>query len=162
MKQLSIVLFAVAVAACGGKSKGPAATGSAEGDDPATPFNDGQIKASLSAMTNIEGCGVDASTTLGAHFEQQKKALEGEGEDKGAVEESFLCRARADDAWDCEWSVFSKPDAPAAPADPCAAAGEEGEDPCAGECCSGYQILFQVSGSDLQVKSDSVHCIAPG
>ncbi len=155
MKQLSIVLFVVAVAACGGKNKGPAPAASAEGDDPATPFNDGAIKASVAAMSNVEACGIDASTTLGAHFEAQKKLLEGEGEDRSPVEESFLCRARADDAWDCEWSVFATP--------PPAAEGQapDAEDPCAGECCSGYQIMFQVGG-DGTVRNDSVHCIAPG
>lgn len=157
MKQLSIVLLVVAIAACGGKHKGPAASGPAEGDDPATPFNDGAIKASVAAMTNVEPCGVDASTTMGAHLEAQKKLLEGEGEDKAPVEERFLCRARADDAWECEWSMSATPP----PAAEGAEADADAEDPCAGECCSAYMVMFQVGG-DGKLRSDSVHCVAPG
>ena len=51
---------------------------------------------------------------------------------------------------ECTWGVFNKP--PAAP-DP--------DDPCGGECCSGYQVIFQVDAAGT-IDPASVICNAPG
>jgi hypothetical protein len=143
--------------ACGGKTKdgtspaagGGSAAGPSEGDDPATPFDDGAVKASLAGSPGVESCGVDASTTMGAHFAAQRDSLIGGGDGGNAVDESFSCQAQGDGAWECTWSVFGKPSAP----DPC--------DPCAEGGSSGYQIIFAV-GNDGAIMPDKIYCNAPG
>ena len=166
MKALATFALLLGIAACGGKNKGPAPAAGGEGDDPATPFNDGAVKAALSATAGVSECGAEPSTTMGAHLAAQREMLKG-GDPSAKTGESFMCRAQASDQWECEWSVQALPDEPAA-ADPCAGApapveGEEGgeEDPCGGECCSSYIVMFTVSNGGA-IAPGSIHCVAPG
>ncbi len=159
MKAFSIrfafLTLALVAAACGGKNKGSAppsgggAAGPAEGDDAATPFNDGAVRTALASSPGVESCGVDAATTMGAHFAAQRDSLIGGGDGGNAVDESFSCRAQDDNTWECTWSVFGKE----GPADPC--------DPCAEGGSSGYQIIITV-GNDGAIVPDKIYCNAPG
>jgi hypothetical protein len=153
---VAFVSLALVAAACGGKTKGSAptpgggsATGPAEGDDAATPFNDGAVKAALASSPGAESCGADTSTTMGAHFAAQRDALISGGDGGNAVDESFSCRAQGDSTWECTWSVFGREGAP----DPC--------DPCAEGGSSGYQIILTV-GNDGAIAPDKIYCNAPG
>ena len=153
----TFVSIALAAAACGGKSKGSAgppptggsAAGPAPGDDAATPFDDGAVQAALARAPGVAGCGLDASTTMGAHFAAQRAALVGGGDGGNAVDESFACRAQDDGMWECQWAVFTKPSAP----DPC--------DPCAEGGGSGYIIIATV-GDGGALTPDKIYCNAPG
>jgi hypothetical protein len=154
---VSIVTFA---AGCGGKSKGPAGpSGPSEGDDAATPFNDGAVKASLGATPGLAACGVDAKTTMGAHMTAQKELLKGGA---GVVQESFMCRAKGGGKWVCEWSVTAV-DAPTADepcgevVDPCG----EAANPCGGDGGTGFVIVVGVTDSGSLVPG-SITCNAPG
>jgi hypothetical protein len=160
MKSASILivsLFAM-LAACGGKTKGAKSPGG-EGDDPATPFGDAAVKATVSNTPGVTACGADSSTTMGAHLTAQRAVITGGDSDVG-ISESFMCRAQADDNWECQWSISAvyKAAAPPAEGDPCAAAAEE---PCGGEGGAGYVIMFEVA-SDGTVATDSISCHAPG
>jgi len=153
MKTFALVFASLAVlAACGGKSKGgaaPAPGPASAGDDPATPFDDGAVRAALAATPGVSNCGVEPSTTMGAHFAAQRDGLVGGGDTATAVDERFGCKAADDGSWDCEWSVFTKPSAP----DP--------EDPCAEGGGSGYIIMVKV-GADGTLMADQINCNAPG
>jgi len=164
--------FAVALAtACGGGGKhvSTARSPGGPGDDPATPFDDAALKATLRRVPGSAACGVDPASTLGARLDAEMAAVRGAGQ---LVEQSFRCRARPDDRWDCEWSVSGKP-AGTAPADPCGAdpcgadpggaepCGDEPavEDPGAGEP-AGFTITATV-GPDGSVDPKNVHCVVP-
>lgn len=107
-RALASFLLAATLAACGGKSTGPAKPEGPlpEGDDAATPFNDATVKADVSRAPGVEACGAAPTTTMGAHFAAQRNTLTG-GDASVPVSETFTCRARSDNAWDCEWAVFA-------------------------------------------------------
>ena len=119
MKSLPMVFALVVVAACGGKGKGGAsASPGGEGDDSATPFHDGSVKAALGNTPGVAACGVAASTTMGAHVEAQRAMMKSGG---NPVDESFTCRAQPNGTWECEWAVFTRVEAPEAEAPEAAA-----------------------------------------
>jgi hypothetical protein len=155
MRTLQIVSVALllAAAACGGKSKGGATAGGGtggEGDDAATPFDDASVKKAIASTAGVDACGVDASTTMGAHFEAQREALKGGPDGTTPLNESFLCRAQPNNTWECQWSIFT------------VATGGDPDDPCAGEGeGSGYIIIVTV-GNDGAVDAGSIACNAPG
>lgn len=153
MKHLSMIvtaaLAAASLAACGGKSKGadaPAGGSSAAAPTSNLPFDPEAVRLTLASAAGNDACGVEDGETFGNILKRQGDAL---GDD---ADVSFECRAGgADDGtYDCTWSVFAKP--PAAP-DP--------DDPCGGECCSGYQIMITVN-ADGTFDPASANCIAPG
>lgn len=147
---IAFVSFVALAAACGGKSKGAAGpAGPSEGDDAATPFNDGAVKAALAGTPGVEACGVDASTTMGAHIAAQKDMLKSSGGEGDVVQESFMCRAQGGGKWECEWSVSSRPAAPSP------------DDPCGGDGGAGYVIVVGVSDNGT-LAPDSINCVAPG
>jgi hypothetical protein len=154
---LVAALWSVSIAlgaACGGKPGATARSPGGEGDDPATPFYDADVKKRLGSAPGSADCGIAPGTTMGAHFQAQKQALKGDGV---IVEESFGCTARPDNRWDCEWSVAAKADAAApAPEDPCAGA----ENPCAG--AGGAFMIMATVGNDGSVDTKDVRCAAPG
>lgn len=159
---LLLVSIALLPACGGGKRVSNARSPGGEGDDPATPFGDASVKAALRNVKGSAECGVAPTSTLGAHFDAQKQALKGDGM---IVTESFRCRARADDRWDCEWGVSAKAAEPEAsfgpaPPQPCAE-NPCADDPCAGEGGGGFMIMATV-GSDGSVDPKDVHCVAPG
>jgi hypothetical protein len=164
LASLSLAVAAAAAAACGGTSKaGRAASPGGEGDDPATPFSDGAVKAAVAATPGVAACSVEPSTTMGAHLEAQRTMLKA-GDATQPTTESFMCRAQANDNWECEWSVFADYSAaPAAGGEP--AEGEANpcgeEDPCGGEAGSGYVIVFTVRNDGTLVPG-SMSCHAPG
>ena len=133
---LSVTL---AAAACGGKSKGGggAPTGPVEGDDSATPFNDGAVKAALASSPGAAACGLDASTTMGAQFQAHHDALKMAAGEGAVVNERFACRAQPDNSWQCEWSVYT------------------------GDVGSGYIIMAVVS-NDGTLRRNTITCNAPG
>lgn len=145
-KQLLLCVLAAGAAACGGKAK-PADTGPGGGGDGGP--DRAALQAKLAAMPQNDACSGDGGGTLADLYAQQKAALV--GDDNSPVDESFDCRA--DDAgtggWQCTWSVFSKP------------TGAASDDPCGGECCSGYQIMVNVDASGALL-ADTISCIAPG
>ncbi|MBE7448140.1 MAG: hypothetical protein HS111_04395 [Kofleriaceae bacterium] len=145
---LAIAVLAPA-AACGGKGGGttttPAGGGTSGGG---TSSADDALRAELAAMAVPEACSGTEATTLRQLLTIQRGYLGTDAE----TEETFTCRERGDGepGKSCEWSVFGKPSGAADP-----------DDPCGGECCSGYQILFEVDAAGAVV-ADSIHCIAPG
>ncbi|MBK9035487.1 MAG: hypothetical protein IPL61_30225 [Myxococcales bacterium] len=155
MKHLSTIvtaaLAAASLAACGGKSKGAdAPVGGTGGAAPESdlPFDPEAVRQQLATSAGNEACGVEGGETFGGILKRQGDAL-------GTADEtdiSFECQpSGADDGtYGCTWSVFSKP--PAAP-DP--------DDPCGGECCSGYQIMITVN-ADGTFDPASANCVAPG
>jgi hypothetical protein len=155
-----------AVAACGGKSRpAPNTGGGGEGDDPATPFDDAAVKAAIRSTPGVAACGADPSTTMGAHFDAQRVVLKA-GDDAQPITESFMCRAQADDSWECEWSLFANyANVPAegkpVPENPCEAEAADAEDPCGGEAGSGYIIVTTVK-SDGSLVGGTMNCVAPG
>jgi len=89
---LSLSFAAAALAgACGGSSRAPVTPPLSSGgdggavpaggiaDDPATPFAEAAVQAALAATAGVEACGVDAETTMDAHFAAQRDALVGGG-----------------------------------------------------------------------------------
>ena len=52
--------------------------------------------------------------------------------------------------YECTWSVFSKPSGAPDP-----------DDPCGGECCSGFQIMIPVA-ADGSFDATAITCVAPG
>jgi hypothetical protein len=166
----AFVSFVTLAAACGGKSQGPAGpSGPSEGDDAATPFNDGSVKAALGATPGVTDCGVAASTTMGAHIAAQKALLKGDG---GVVQESFMCRAKGGGKWVCSWSVTAVSGTPA-PDDPCGGGDAnlcgsdanpcsgEVPNPCGGDGGTGFEVTFGVTDSGSIVPG-SISCNAPG
>lgn len=140
---LAAALCALA-AACGGKSA-PASTspGTTGGGDADTS----KIVEAIGAMAVPEACNNDDGTAnLKAHLDAQRESLGGEAE----TDTTFDCQAPFEGRRECTWGVFNKP--PAAP-DP--------DDPCGGECCSGYQIIFQVDAAGT-IDPASIVCNAPG
>ncbi|MBP8805905.1 MAG: hypothetical protein KBG48_04455 [Kofleriaceae bacterium] len=142
------VLFVVA-AACGGKAKpaegpaGPAGPAAADGPDQAA------LKAELAALPQVDACKTDDGGTLAELMAYQRGLLA--GDDPNSVEETFECRRQdADPGWDCMWAVMSKPSGAPSP-----------DDPCGGECCSGFQLMVTVTEAGTLVP-DSIMCVAPG
>jgi hypothetical protein len=146
------------VVACGGGSKVVTARSpGGAGDDPATPFGDGDVKARLGRIPGSAECGLTASETLGDHIQAQKNALRSQGM---VTEEHFGCTARPDNRWDCTWSIGGTPAEDAAPA-PESAAPEAA--PAEGEAPPAAPAPFTINatvGSDGSVNAKDVHCIA--
>ncbi|MBZ0235912.1 MAG: hypothetical protein K8M05_26530 [Deltaproteobacteria bacterium] len=140
MKRLSILLLSVvmALAACGGQGKqvSTARSPGGEGDDPATPFDDAAVKAALTDTPGVAACGADPESTMGAHFAAQRAAMKG-GDASVVINETFTCRAQADDSWACRWALFTTPPGGA------------------------HAIAFTVASSGSLVR-DSIACDAPG
>ena len=131
-------------AACGGKSSAATTPGNAGGTD---GFDEAKVKAALAALAVPSACdNGSGAPTLGAHLEMQRESLGG----ASATDESFACQPPLDGQRECTWSVFGKP-----PAEPAA------DDPCGGECCSGYQIIVKVDDAGT-VDPNNVFCNAPG
>jgi hypothetical protein len=144
-----VLVLALSLAACGGKQAGTSPSGgSSEGDDAATPFNDARVKAAIGNTPGDPACGIDASTTMGAHLEAQRAMLTG-GDASVIITESFTCRAQADDTWECQWGVFTAATAPSP------------DDPCAGEGGSGY-IIMAIVANNGTIQPGSINCNAPG
>jgi len=157
MKLPAIMLALVSmatVAACGGKSPAAGPTGggggAAAGDDAATPFDDNAVKAALASTPGDGTCGVEAPTTLGAHFAAQREGLITGGDGGNAVDETFACRPQDDGRWECQWSVFTRPSGAVDP-----------DDPCGGDGGSGFTIAAMV-GADGAIATDTIYCNAPG
>jgi len=143
---LAAALCALA-AACGGKSA-PALTGPTNsGGDGAGASDTDAILAAIGAMAVPDACNNgDGAADLKAHLDAQRESLGG----AAATDTSFDCQPPVDGLRECTWGVFNKP--PAAP-DP--------DDPCGGECCSGYQIIFKVDAAGA-IDPANVFCNAPG
>lgn len=144
---LAAALCALA-AACGGKSApastGPGNTGGA-GDAPSDDA--AKLVAQIGAMAVPEPCNNDDGTAnLKDHLAAQREALGGEA----ATDTTFECQPPMDGLRECTWGVYNKP-----PSEP------DPDDPCGGECCSGYQIIFKVDAAGA-IDPASVVCIAPG
>jgi hypothetical protein len=158
-RAVKTTLFSISIAmvvACGGGSKvvNNVSPGG-EGDDPATPFGDGAVKAKLRSLPGSAECGLSPSTTLGDAFQAQKNAVKSQGM---VAEERFGCTARPDNRWDCKWTIAGKPaesDEPAELTEP--AAPVEGEAPSVEP--KPFTITATV-GSDGSVNAKDVHCIA--
>lgn len=139
------VLFVLA-AACGGKAKpateAPGGGGSAGPDQAA-------LKAELAALPQNDACKTDDGGTLADLMTYQRGLLAGEAGDP--TDETFECRPQSvDPGWECTWSVMSKPSGTPSP-----------DDPCGGECCSGFQVIVAVTEAGTLVP-DSIVCVAPG
>jgi hypothetical protein len=158
-------LLAIAVSvsmACGGGNKVVHTTSpGGEGDDPATPFGDGAVKAKLRAMPGSAECGLSPSTTLGDAFQTQKNQLKSAGM---VTEEHFGCTARPDNRWDCTWSVAGKlteepdldePIEPTEPTEPTETVECEAPSPAP----TPFTVTATV-GSDGSVNAKDVHCAA--
>ena len=147
---VSTALTVVALAGCGGKGTKTTAPTNGGGDTSGSglPFDPAAVQAALASAPGNAACGVEGSETFGDIHKRQGDAL-GTADQ---VDVSFACVASgADDGtFDCTWSVFSKP--PAAPA---------ADDPCGGECCSGFQIMLNVR-ADGTFAADTATCVAPG
>lgn len=143
----AILLLSLA-AACGGKSKAPTAGPANHDSGGGGGLDTAKIQTDLAAMEVPSGCG-DPGRTIDAHFQEQVANLGG----AGATDVSFRCEPPVDGLAECSWSVFARPD-------PAAATGGE-DDPCGGECCSGYQVIFKVDGAGA-IDPASVFCVAPG
>lgn len=132
----------LALAACGGKSaasKSPSRAG--DGFDPTA------VKQTIGAMAVPEACNNgDGAATLAAHLDAQRESLGG----AASTEESLECQPPMDGHRECTWSVFNKPST--APSE---------DDPCGGECCSGYQVIFHVDDAGA-IDASSIICNAPG
>jgi hypothetical protein len=146
LRSFSISLAALLVA-CGGSSKSRAPDApAASGDDPATPFDDAAVKAAIAdtPWSSAPACGDPESidATLGALFRARAAGLT-------PGDETFECKPHLSEegAWQCTWSVFTRP---TAPADPCM----EGEG-------SGFQIIVDVSATGA-LEQETFVCVAPG
>lgn len=141
---LAAALLALA-AACGGKSPASSNPGNSAGAD---GFDEAKVKAALAAMAVPEACdNGSGAPNLAAHLEAQRESLGG----AAGTDETFDCRPPVDGVRECTWSVYAKP-----PADASA------DDPCGGECCSGYQIIAtKVDATGAFAPADVV-CNAPG
>lgn len=141
---LAAALCALA-AACGGKSA-PASTSPGDTGGGAEAADTTKIIEAIGAMAVPEACNNDDGTAnLKAHLDAQRESLGGEA----ATDTTFECQPPVDGRRECTWGVFNKPAAP----DP--------DDPCGGECCSGYQVIFQVDAAGA-IDPASVICNAPG
>ncbi len=144
---LAAALCALA-AACGGKST-PASTGptNSGGADDAADADSTKLVEAIGAMAVPDACNNgDGAADLKAHLDAQREALGG----AAATDTTFDCQPPVDGLRECTWGVFNKP--PAAP-DP--------DDPCGGECCTGYQIIFKVDAAGA-IDPANVFCNAPG
>ena len=141
------LLAALALAACGGRgtpapvtSVPPAAPASAT-----TPFDTSKVKAALAASAPESAC-PNEHPTVDALMAQQRTAL------GPPLDETFKCVAgdEAGAPWTCTWSILTKPSANPSP-----------DDPCGGECCSGFMISVEVQ-ADGGIVPGSATCVAPG
>jgi hypothetical protein len=155
---LCSIAFSMLVA-CGGGSKVVHTTSpGGPGDDPATPFGDGDVKAKLGRVPGSAECGLSSSTTLGDAFQAQRNAIKSAGM---VTEERFGCTARADNRWDCKWSVAGKPGESDEAAEPPESA--EPVAPTDGEAPPAEPTPFTITatvGSDGSVNAKDVHCLA--
>lgn len=142
---LAAALCALA-AACGGKSA-PASTGPGNTVGAGDNADTSKIVDAIAAMAVPEACNNDDGTAnLKDHLAAQREVLGGEA----ATDTTFDCQPPMDGLRECTWGVYNKP-----PAEP------DPEDPCGGECCSGYQIIFKVDAAGA-IDPASVFCVAPG
>ena len=147
MRSISVVSLLL-VAACGGAKANVVAPSGPTG----TPFDQGEVQKALAAMP-ASGCNEEPGETFADVFRRNDRAL---GE-PGQTELSFACKALpGDQLHECQWSTFAKP-----AANPCGAPTPAGDNPCAGDCCSGFLIIVQVR-NDGSIVPDSTACNAPG
>ena len=94
---------------------------------------------------------VDALIAAGAilgRFPESRATVVLGGE--AVTDTTFDCQPPMDGLRECTWGVYNKP-----PSEP------DPDDPCGGECCSGYQIIFKVDAAGA-IDPASVFCVAPG
>jgi hypothetical protein len=149
--KLALAFATVALAAaCGGSSKSAPPTLGTSSSGKKLPFDPEQVRAAVAAGPGTDACSAEVGQTFEALFEYQRGLLA--SGDPASVEVSFSCLAAAagDGTYECTWSVFSKPSGAPDP-----------DDPCGGECCSGFQIMIPVA-ADGSFDATAITCVAPG
>lgn len=150
--KLALAFATVVLAvACGGSSKSaPPALGTSSSGKK-LPFDPEQVRASVAATPGNSACSAEEGQTFGDVMSYQSSLL-GDGGDPSRVDTSFTCTASGsgDGTYDCTWSVFAKPSGTPDP-----------DDPCGGECCSGFQVMIPVA-ADGTFDASAINCIAPG
>ena len=148
--KLPLVLATVAfAAACGGSSKPAPALGTSSSAKQ-LPFDPEQVRAAVAATPGTSACATEENQTFEDVLSYQGSLLA--NGDPSSVEVTFSCVAAAagDGTYDCTWSVFAKPSGAPDP-----------DDPCGGECCSGFQIMIPVA-ADGTFDASAINCVAPG
>lgn len=147
---LAFATVALAAAACGGSSKSAPPTLGTSSSGKKLPFDPEQVRAAVAATPGNSACATEENQTFEDVLSYQGSLLA--NGDPSSVEVKYACLAAAagDGTYECTWSVFAKPSGTPDP-----------DDPCGGECCSGFQIMIPVA-ADGSFDATAITCVAPG